>query len=56
MYLTGQDTCDGATSCSYTYDSQLIDDCSPGYDADYLQLVYSCQTDDTGGGSAGIAG
>ena len=44
-----QSICDGANSCSYTYTSQLIDKCSPGYDADYVNIYYSCQTDDSSG-------
>ena len=44
-----QSICNGASSCSYTYTSQLIDDCSPGYNADYINIYYSCQTDDPSG-------
>ena len=44
-----QSICDGENSCNYTYTSQLIDDCSPGYNADYVNIYYSCQTDDSSG-------
>ena len=47
--LIFQSICDGENSCSYTYTSQLIDDCLPGYNADYVNIYYSCQTDDSSG-------
>ena len=34
--------CDGKTSCSHEYTGEVINDCEPGYVADYMQISYTC--------------
>ena len=34
--------CSGKTSCSHEYTGEVINDCEPGYVADYMQISYTC--------------
>ena len=34
--------CDNQTSCGYVYEGVVINDCEPGYVADYMEIFYNC--------------